>query len=169
MGGKPKRQPLAKIVTRKEFHCPSCRALIGEHEFTSKVINCPSCGVRVSMPGVQPATVKAPNERREKRCPVAMKVKYKNARQFKVDYTKNVSRGGMFIKTTTPIEPGTKLELELFLPDLNEPIRLSVEVMHSHSPEVDAQNAGVGVRFLDIDPLSRSILVNYLSAVSDCD
>ncbi len=59
------------------------------------------------------------------------------------------------------------MQLELFIPDLNEPILLSVEVVRSNLYAIDKEDVGVGVRFLDIDPLSKSILINYLSALSD--
>lgn len=162
-----KGQPIARIVTQKKYHCPSCKALLSEDALTSPVIKCPSCSTKIRLPN--PGTDKAEiNARQEKRCPVALKVKYDTANEFKVEYTKNVSRGGMFIRTTSPIDTGTKMQLELFLPDLNEPILLSVEVVHSKMDMYDKRNTGVGVKFIDIDPLSKSILKNYLSALSNC-
>ena len=162
------RQPIARIVTQKKFHCPSCKVLLPEDDLTSRSIKCPSCGTSLEVPNPSKDRAEVGNEMREKRCPVSLKVKYDTANEFKIDYTKNVSRGGMFIRTTSPIEIGTKMQLELFLPNLNEPILLSVEVVHSEMHMHDKNNAGVGVRFLDIDPLSKSILINYLSALPDC-
>jgi len=164
----PNRQPIAKIVTRKKFHCPTCKILLPEGELTSSVINCPACNTRLKMPNAGVEQTGADNKRREKRCPVSLKVKYNTAKEFKIDYTKNVSQGGMLITTESPIETGTKLQLELFIPDLNEPILLTVEVMHNHKHAFDEKHAGVGVRFIDIDPLSKSILKNYLCALTDC-
>lgn len=162
-----KKHPIAKIITRKEFHCPSCRVLLSEDVLTSPIIKCPSCSTNIKLPDLGMHKVEAANERREERCPVSLKVQYNTAKEFKIEYTKNVSQGGMFIRTTSPIETGTKIQLELFIPDLNEPILLSVEVVRSSQYAVDKEDAGVGVRFLDIDPLSKSILINYLSALSD--
>jgi type IV pilus assembly protein PilZ len=163
-----KGQPLAKIVTRKEFHCPSCKFLLSKDDLAHKSIKCPACGTSLELPNICTDNVEATNERRDKRCPVSLKVKYNTANEFKVDYTKNVSHGGMFIRTESLIETGTKMQLELYLPDLNVPILLSVEVVHSEMYSNGKKNSGVGVRFIDIDQLSKSILINYLSALSDC-
>ncbi|MFC1770163.1 TIGR02266 family protein [Nitrospirota bacterium] len=168
MEDEPQKHPLARIAIRKKFHCPYCKSILSEVNINASLIKCPVCENDIKLPGIKTETVEAKNERREKRCPVALKVKYKTSEDFKIEYTKNVSRGGMFIRTTTPIELGTKMQLELFLPELNEPILLSVEVVHSHLYAVDYTEVGVGVRFLDIDPLSKSIIMNYLSSLSDC-
>jgi len=164
----PKGQPIAKIVTRKEYHCPSCRAMLSSDDFTSYVINCTTCNAKIKLPDLSAGKALADNERLQMRCPVALKIQYENAIDFKVDYTKNVSQGGMFIQTASPFEIGTKMQLELFLPDLNEPLLMSIEVVHRHIYEDDDTQEGVGVRFIDIDPLSKSILINYLSAISNC-
>ncbi len=164
----PDRELNAKIVTRKKFHCPCCKVLLLEEIFTSPEIECPFCSASIKLPNLSAKQVEADNERREKRCPVSLKVKYNTAEEFKIDYTKNVSQGGMLITTKSPIKTGTKMQLELFVPNLNEPILLTVEVMHNHQHSFNAKHAGVGVRFIDIDPLSKSILKNYLSALTDC-
>ena len=142
--------------------------LMVNDDFTSNIINCTTCNARIKLPDLSAGKALADNERHEMRCPVALKIQYESSKDFKMDYTKNVSRGGMFIKTTSPIEIGTKMQLELFLPDLNEPLLMSIEVVHRHIYEDDDSQEGVGVKFIDIDPLSKSILINYLSAISNC-
>ncbi len=163
-----KRHPIAKIITRKEFHCPSCKVLLSEDDLTALIIKCPACSTNIKLPNLSTNKVEADNERREERCPITLKVQYNTAKEFKIDYTKNVSKGGMFIRTASPIKTGTKMQLELFIPDLNEPILLAVEVVRSNLYAIDKEDVGVGVRFIDIDPLSKSTLKNYLSALSDC-
>lgn len=163
-----KGQPIAKIAIRKKFHCPSCKTPLSKDDFTSPEIQCQTCGTSIQLPNPGSDTVEAENTRREKRCPVSLKVRYQTAEEFKTDYTRNVSRGGMFIATTSNFRVGTGMYIDLFLQDLNEPIRLSVVVVHSQLYEADKKEPGIGVQFLDIDPLSRNILSNYLSAVPDC-
>jgi uncharacterized protein (TIGR02266 family) len=138
-------------------------------DFTSPEIQCQTCGTSIQLPNPGLDTGAAENKRREKRCPVSLKVQYHTAKEFKTDYTRNVSRGGMFLATTSAFKVGTGMYLELFLPDLNKPIRLSVVVVHSQLYADDKKEPGIGVEFLDIDKLDRSILINYLNSLPDCD
>lgn len=162
-------QPLANITTGRELHCPSCTALLSEGDFMSPEIDCPFCNTRIRLTNSGVKTVATENQRIDKRCPVSLKVRYGTAQEFKTDYTRNVSRGGMFLATTSNVKVGTGMYLELFLPDLKEPIRLSVVVVHRQLYSADNKVPGIGVKFLDIDPSDRSKLINYLNSLPDCD
>jgi type IV pilus assembly protein PilZ len=169
--GEPRRHPIAKIITRKDFFCPDCRASIPEDLFESDPsleAECPGCKNKVRLPGVLKHESPHGNERREKRCPIALQVRYGSGREFKLDYTKNVSQGGMFIKTDNPPETGMKIHLQLHIPELSEPVLLYGEVVHRHKYASSDEDAGIGVKFLDIDPISKGILVNYIKTLSDC-
>jgi type IV pilus assembly protein PilZ len=43
----------------------------------------------------------------EPRAPIELKVEYKRINSFFADYTRNISKGGTFIKTTKPLAIGT--------------------------------------------------------------
>ena len=47
------------------------------------------------------------DRRREARAPIELKVEYKRLNTFFYDYTKNISKGGTFIKTEKPLDVGT--------------------------------------------------------------
>jgi hypothetical protein len=47
------------------------------------------------------------DRRREQRAPIELKVEYKRLNTFFYDYTKNISKGGTFIKTDKPLDIGT--------------------------------------------------------------
>lgn len=67
-------------------------------------------------------------------------------------YTKNISRSGMFIATTRPVEPGDRLDLEFRLPHpLNANVRCSCEIVWirpsgKHLPF----EPGIGLKFVDL-------------------
>ena len=46
---------------------------------------------------------KTAERRREMRAPIELKVEYKRLNSFFADYTRNISRDGMFIKTLKPL------------------------------------------------------------------
>src|SRR3954452_15958687 len=66
--------------------------------------------------------------RRERRAPIELKVEYKRLNTFFYDYTKNISKGGTFIKTDRPLEVGTMFRFHLTVPVSSEPIELRGEV-----------------------------------------
>jgi type IV pilus assembly protein PilZ len=69
------------------------------------------------------------NERRgEVRRPIELKVEYKRLNTFFADYTKNISRGGTFIKTARPLPIGTEFLFKLFIPGRAEPLTIHGEV-----------------------------------------
>ena len=77
---------------------------------------------------------------------------------FFADYTKNISKGGTFIKTSRPPEVGTHCLFSLSLPALPEPLLLDGEVAWVLAP-ADAQQReaepGMGVRFVFADEAAR--------------
>jgi type IV pilus assembly protein PilZ len=66
--------------------------------------------------------------RREARAPIELKVEYKRLNTFFYDYTKNISKGGTFIKTEKPLGIGTVFLFKLIVPTQAEPLALRGEV-----------------------------------------
>src|SRR3954468_3936803 len=66
--------------------------------------------------------------RREARAPIELKVEYKRLNTFFYDYTKNISKGGTFIKTDKPLDIGTVFLFKLQLPAQPAPLALRGEV-----------------------------------------
>lgn len=93
---------------------------------------------------------KGDSEKREsKRHPIELKVEYKRLNTFFADYTKNISKGGTFIRTTKPLEIGTELLFALTVPKLDEPVKLLGKVLWVIPEEKATEEApaGMGIRF----------------------
>ena len=58
------------------------------------------------------------------RVPIELKVEYKKLNTFFADYTKNICKGGTFIRTKKPLEIGTIFVFRLTVPTLKEPIAI---------------------------------------------
>ncbi|MBW6509755.1 MAG: PilZ domain-containing protein [Desulfuromonadales bacterium] len=91
--------------------------------------------------------------RRNLRAPlIIQKVHLHGERSTIFGYSKNVSRSGMYISTTNPIEAGQQVELEFQLPPpLRGTVRCLCEVVWkrpfgSHLPF----EAGMGMKFVDL-------------------
>lgn len=97
-------------------------------------------------------------ERREvPRVPIELRVEYRRLNSFFADYTKNISKGGTFIRTSKPLPPGTEFVFVLTVPKLEAPLRLNGEVMWTVDPARATEDspAGMGIRFKYLDASER--------------
>ena len=91
-----------------------------------------------------------------------VRVKFQNKRQLKQTWIKDISKGGIFLRTQTPLEPYEKVTVVLELPD-GEEIELTGTVVHATPPKEPGDgNAGMGVQFLDLTPEKRKRVDSFL-------
>jgi type IV pilus assembly protein PilZ len=115
--------------------------------------------------------------RREARAPIELKVEYKRLNTFFYDYTKNISKGGTFIKTERPLGIGTVFLFKLMLPAQDEPLALRGEVRwivkegEPLPPQAAAgHEPGMGIKFVydsadqrrDLEKLVERMMVDSL-------
>jgi type IV pilus assembly protein PilZ len=86
-----------------------------------------------------------PDQRQQVRVPIELKVDYKKLNSFFADYTKNISKGGTFIKTKKPLAIGTRFLFKLTVPHREAPFELLGEVVWS---KADGDEPGMGIRFI---------------------
>lgn len=100
------------------------------------------------------------DKREHLRAPIELKVEYKKMNTFFADYTKNISKGGTFIKTAKPLKVGTEFLFKLVIPALEAPIEIRGRVMwtnqegNAQRPEVP--DNGMGIKFLYDDDSQRN-------------
>jgi uncharacterized protein (TIGR02266 family) len=106
------------------------------------------------------------NKRRASRLEHELPVAYRSVGSFLTDWATNISHGGMFINTRSPLPVGTDVKILIQLPTLESPVGLSGRV--TRVVELDNQAnvvPGMGIQFTDIDPSKREqleTLVNRL-------
>jgi type IV pilus assembly protein PilZ len=83
------------------------------------------------------------------RVPVELRVEYKRLNTFFADYTKNISKGGSFIRTKHPLSPGTEFTFVLVIPNMPAPLKLIGKVLWTVGTQeaTDEQPAGMGIEF----------------------
>ena len=86
------------------------------------------------------------------RAPIELKVDYKKLNSFFADYTRNISKGGTFIKTRKPLPVGTRFLFKLSIPARDDPFELLGEVAWSNA---EGEDAGMGIRFVYADDTQR--------------
>jgi type IV pilus assembly protein PilZ len=105
----------------------------------------------MSPPADGPASKPPGAQRLAPRTPVRLRVNYERMNSFFADYTKNISRGGTFIKTDRPLDIGTRCAFAVGLPALSEPLLLEGEVawiLPLEAAQQRNEDAGMGVRFI---------------------
>ncbi len=88
---------------------------------------------------------KSAEMRQHARAPIELKVDYKKMNSFFADYTKNISKGGTFLKTKKPLPIGTRFLFKLSVPHREAPFELLGEVVWSKN---EGEEAGMGIKFI---------------------
>lgn len=91
------------------------------------------------------------------RAAIVLNVEYKRVNTFFADYTRNISKGGTFIRTDRPLQIGTEFVFALTIRNVADPLKLRGRVKWVVSVE-DAtaeQPAGMGIEFLYADDDER--------------
>jgi type IV pilus assembly protein PilZ len=120
------------------------------------------------------------DRRLELRAPIVLKVEYKRLNTFFYDYTKNISKGGIFIKTRKPLTVGTSFLFKLFVPGLADPLDLRGEVRWTRKSgrggkdrdrdRSEDNEPGMGIRLIydddeqrrDVDRVVEKLMVQSL-------
>jgi type IV pilus assembly protein PilZ len=98
------------------------------------------------------ATAPGESQRKDPRTPIELEVTYRRLNRFISDYTRNVSKGGMFVASDEPLPVGTRVVFHLRIPGRQAPFELTGEIVHAG----DARGgSGMGVRFVWEDEAAR--------------
>lgn len=95
-----------------------------------------------------------------------VEVEYKKFDQFYKEYTKNISKGGIFIGTENVFKPQTVLEIALRVPGMPQAITVVGEVVHSIDQELAKKGGwepGMGIHFVDFNEESQRLLEEYVA------
>jgi type IV pilus assembly protein PilZ len=93
-----------------------------------------------------------PENREHGRAPIELKVDYKKLNSFFADYTKNISKGGTFIRTKKTLPIGTRFLFRLTVPGRPRAFELNGEVVHASAT---GDEPGMGIRFVWFDDRER--------------
>ncbi len=96
----------------------------------------------------------------------SLSVSFLTRRELVRDKTVNLSKEGLFVCSTHPPHKGDKVDMKLTLPDAEEGLRLSAQVLHVVPVEhfsLHLQIPGFGVRFTDFTDNGQERLNDYLA------
>jgi uncharacterized protein (TIGR02266 family) len=100
------------------------------------------------------------DRRRHDRTPLALLVQFRfsTLQDFLAEYARDLSPGGLFIRSEAPRAEGEVLSLQLSLQDGSRLIEGLGRVVRVDPPGVPGRPAGMGVKFLDLTPESRALV-----------
>ncbi len=110
--------------------------------------------------------------RKDKRAPVSLKVRFKSATvdEFMEQYARDISRGGLFIKSKSPMPVGTLLKFEVQLRDESPVIRGVGRVVWKREPTEAVGNdapSGMGIKFIRMDAECRAFVEKIVTQRGD--
>jgi len=103
-------------------------------------------------PAAVPPSPRASERRLHERHEIArpVRVRCRKWSEFRTLYTRDISRGGVFLRTAKPLGIGTSVQLALALPD-ERVIELRAKVAHVVPAGTHGRPAGMGLRFIGLD------------------
>lgn len=108
------------------------------------------------------------NRRSQARLPVELKVDYRTVGSFITDYTKDISKGGLFIRTSLPLEAGERVRLRITLPDGDAPFALDGIVKWTSTiRDKDKRPPGMGIEFVNFTDEVKAHLDRLVATYKD--
>lgn len=100
------------------------------------------------------------NKRRYVRTPLSLLVQYRfnTFDDFLAEYSKDISPGGMFIRTNEPREEGSMIYLQFSLKDGSKLIEGLGRVVRVNRPDDPDRTPGMGIEFVNFDEESMALI-----------
>ncbi len=89
-------------------------------------------------------------DRRQPRVPIKLEVEYRTAGAFLVSYSVNLSKGGIFVETATPLPVGSQLQLAFEVPGAGA-LKVDGAVAWVRQGSFDGLPDGMGIQFETLD------------------
>ncbi|MBN2687677.1 MAG: cyclic nucleotide-binding domain-containing protein [Deltaproteobacteria bacterium] len=105
--------------------------------------------------------------RSEFRSSKALSLRFKSKGEMIDAFSRNISPGGIFINTNSPLNKGEQFLLNLYLPESDEPLKITCEVRWTRMSTADpvAEPVGMGAKFVRMSKGDYQCLKNELDSV----
>jgi uncharacterized protein (TIGR02266 family) len=108
------------------------------------------------------------DRRKDTRLDVKIKVDYSTKDIFVSNYVTNLSKGGVFIETKTPLPVQSEIHFIFILPDFNVKIEAKGKVVWTYDVKKGTGKvvSGMGIKFTDLSPQHKAQIEEYLMKLS---
>jgi type IV pilus assembly protein PilZ len=94
----------------------------------------------------------SPERRRDPRTPVNIRIDYQTVDAFFSEFASNINQGGLYIKSASPLAPGTRLNIQFLLPNTTRPVQVEGEVVWVNEKTTKGIDPGMGIKFGELTP-----------------
>jgi type IV pilus assembly protein PilZ len=103
--------------------------------------------------------------RQSPRIKARLKVRFKNASAFITEYTHNISKGGLFVRTGKSCELDSLVQVVLVIPETGQEVVATGKVVRVVTIEQadNKQPAGMGLQLYEIDPNDQKSIETYIT------
>jgi|WetSurMetagenome_2_1015567.scaffolds.fasta_scaffold288066_2 uncharacterized protein (TIGR02266 family) len=98
---------------------------------------------------------------------VEVEIHYRTLQEFVTAYTRNISGGGVFIRTPKPHELNQKVRLRFTLPGVDHRFDIPGMVVWVNSSPQSAFPAGMGVKFVNVPPADAELIKRFVKKTKD--
>ena len=102
--------------------------------------------------------------RKVPRAELRIEIQYHSGQEFLAAYTKNISGGGLFVRTSQPLPLNQVVALRFTLPGINRQFEIGGLVVWANSSPRSAFPAGMGVKFMAITPVDSSAVAAFVKS-----
>lgn len=104
------------------------------------------------------------DRRKEPRLDVNIQVDYKARDMFISNYVTNISKGGVFIQTDSPLPIHSEIQVTFSIPETGRTITAKGKVAWTYDIKKGSISItpGMGIRFTDLSMDNRKILEDYI-------
>ncbi len=93
-----------------------------------------------------------------------LKVRFKDTSAFISEYTHNISKGGLFVRTGKPCEKNSFVQVILIMPETENEVSAVGEVIHVITPgqATDSQPSGMGIELKEISQADQKLIEDFI-------
>jgi type IV pilus assembly protein PilZ len=104
------------------------------------------------------------DRRVDPRAEVELEVHYRTRQEFMAAYSKNISGGGIFIRTQQPLPLNHKVLLRFTLPGIANRFEIHGVVVWANPASLKSSfPAGMGIKFMEYDPKAQQMLADFIN------
>ena len=100
-------------------------------------------------------------KRKTPRIPLEMEVTYESGDAFISSFLFDINGGGVFIQTSEPLDPGSRLGICFHVPGMSDSFLVDATVVWTQDSG-SSSRPGMGVRFEEMGPGDRQRLEGFL-------
>ena len=104
-------------------------------------------------------------KREQSRAEVDVEVQYRTVQEFLGVYARNISGGGIFIRTQQPLPLNREVQLRFTIPGIDRTFMVhGLVVWANPHPSRSSFPSGMGIKFMDLDPAAKKILADFVES-----